>query len=108
MLVLHRVPGQGAIVAVWVARRVHCDRAVQQCQAVCQLVVEVMTALGQHGPIVPVAPVDAAVDATGGRQSGVLQNVAIHLGRLVQVARGVVFYGERKRGRDRERERGGG
>ena len=106
VLVLHGVPGQGAIVAVWVARRVHADRAVQQCQAVWQLVVEVMTALGQHGPVVPVAPVDAPVDATGARKSGVLQDVAVHLRRLVQVARGVVFYGGRKRGRDRERERG--
>lgn len=47
-----------------------------------------------------VAAVDAAVDAAGAGQRCVLENMAVHLCWLVQVAGGVVLY--RDRGGDGE------
>ena len=79
--------GQRAVVAV----REQAAGAVEQRQAVGEFVVEVVAALGQHGAAVPVAAVDAAVDAAGAGQRGVLQDVAVHLGRLVQVTGGVIL-----------------
>lgn len=69
-----------AVVSVREARREQAARAVEQRQAVGELVVEVVAALGQHLAGVSVTSVEAAVDVGGGRrQSGVLQDVAVHL-----------------------------
>lgn len=40
----------------------------------------------------PVAPVDAPINAVGARQCSVVMNVAIHLCWLVQVAGRVILY----------------
>lgn len=66
-----------AVVSVRKAWREQAAGAVEQCQAVGELVVEVVAPLGQH---LSVAAVDAAVDVGSiWRQSGVLQNVAVHV-----------------------------
>lgn len=95
VLVVQGGVGQGSVVAVVVGRGVVAPRPVQQRQAVGHLVVEVWAAGGRHGSPVPVPAVDAAVDPAGARQGGVLQNVPVHLGRLVQVPGGVVLWGRR-------------
>lgn len=55
----------------------------------------------------PVAAVDASVDAAGAGQRGVLENMAVHLCRLVQVPRRVIFYGREENGEDGGRSRFG-
>lgn len=79
--------------AVWVARGEHAAGAVEQRQAVREFMVDVMTPRRSHGARVPVTAVHAAIDAAGPLQRGVLQDMAVHLGRLVQVARWVVLCG---------------
>lgn len=83
--------GQGAIVAVWVARRVQAASAVEQRQAIGQFMMEVVAPLRQDGAAVAVTPVDAPVDAGGAGERGVLQHMAVHFRWLVQVAGWVVL-----------------
>ena len=52
---------------------------------------KVVASLGYEGTVA-VPTRDPAVDAAGARQRGVLQNMAVHLCWLVQVARRVVFW----------------
>lgn len=78
--------GQGAIVAA----RVEATGAVEQRQAIGKFVVEVVASLGNECTVA-VPPRDAAVDAAGARQRGVLENMAIHFSWLVQVPWRVVL-----------------
>lgn len=94
--------GQRAVVAVGVSGREQAAGAVEQRQGVGQLVVQVVAALGQQRAAVAVAAVHAAVDAARAGQRGVLQHVAVHLSRLVQVAGGVVLCSRGRRRRRRE------
>lgn len=91
VIALRGVAGQGAVVAVWVARGVQATGAVEQRQAIGEFMMEVVAALRQDGATVAVATVHAAVDVGGARQRRVLQDVAVHLRRLVQVAGRVVL-----------------
>lgn len=91
VIALPGAAGQGAVVAVWVAAGVQAAGAVEQRQAVGEFMMEVVAALRQDGAAVAVAPVHAAVDVGGAGQRRVLQDVAVHLRRLVQVAGGVVL-----------------
>lgn len=91
VIALPGVAGQGAVVAVWVARGVQATSAVEQRQAIGEFMMEVVAALRQDGAVVAEATVHAAVDVGGARQCRVLQDVAIHLRWLVQVAGGVVL-----------------
>lgn len=88
--------GQGAIVAMRVARRVQTACAVEQRQAIGQFMMEVVATLRQDGAAVAVAPVDAPVDASGAGERGVLQHMAVHLCWLVQVAGRVVLCSKRE------------
>lgn len=99
VIALPGAAGQGAIVAVWVARCVQAAGAVEQCQAIGQFMMEVVAALRQDGAAVAVAPVDAAVDVGGAGQRRVLQDVAVHLSRLVQVAGRVVLWDKQEEGK---------
>lgn len=91
VIALPSVAGQSAVVAAWVARVVQAAGAVEQRQAVGQFVMEVVAALREDRAAVAVATVHAAVDVGGAGQGRVLQDMAVHLRWLVQVARGVVL-----------------
>lgn len=78
--------GQGAIVAA----RVEAAGAVEQRQAIGEFVVEVVASLGNEGTMA-VPPRDAAIDVARAGQRGVLENMAVHFSRLVQVPRRVVL-----------------
>lgn len=91
VIALPSVAGQGAVVAVRVARGVKATGAVEQRQAIGQFVMEVVAALRQDGATVTVATMHGAVDVGGAGQRRVLQDVAVHLRRLVKVAWGVVL-----------------
>lgn len=91
VIALPGVAGQGAVVAVWVAPGVQAAGAVEQRQAIGEFMMEVVAALRQDGAAVAVATVHAAVDVGGAWQRRVLQDVAVHLRRLIQVAWGVVL-----------------
>lgn len=52
----------------------------------------------------PVASVDIAIDAACASECGVLQNIAVHLCWLGQVASGVILCRQREGGRGEETE----
>ncbi len=94
VIVLRGVVGQRGVMCVRMPRRVEASWSVQQSQTVGHLVVEMMAGLGHHGSGVSTARVYASIHMAGARQRGIFQNIAVHLCRLVQVTRRVVFYRE--------------
>lgn len=87
---------RGAFVAVRVGARrgIVPSGAVEQRQAVWQLMVQMGAAGRWDIALVGVSPVQAAVDATVdvAGEGGVVQHMSIHLSRWIEVSRGVEFW----------------